>query len=74
SKKSFGPPQGVDSLIEVINRVDIPVFALGGIKVHNIEKLKHTGVHGLAVISEIISTDDPMAMTQRILDELSHIS
>ncbi len=71
SKRSFGPPQGIDSLVEVINRVDIPVFALGGIKVHNIQSLEKTQVHGVALISEIIGSNDPISMTQRILDKLS---
>ncbi len=74
SKKIYGPPQGVDSLLELINQVKIPVFPLGGIKLQNMYKLKHTQVHGVALISEIIGSNDPVSVTQNILGELSCFS
>jgi thiamine-phosphate pyrophosphorylase len=53
SKTSYGPPQGLDSLRQVIQSVRLPVLALGGINLHHVpECLKH-GAFGVAVISDI---------------------
>ena len=46
-------------LEEIIKKVDIPVVAIGGIKLKNINKLKSMGVSGFAMISEIFSSIDP---------------
>ena len=46
-------------LEEIIKKVDIPVVAIGGIKLKNINKLKSMGVSGFAMISEIFSSINP---------------
>lgn len=45
-------------LCEICSAVDIPVVAIGGINKDNIEKLKGTGVDGVALVSAIFSADD----------------
>jgi thiamine-phosphate pyrophosphorylase len=53
SKTSYGQPQGLDPLRQVIQSVRLPVLALGGINLHRVpECLKH-GAFGVAVISDI---------------------
>ena len=46
-------------LEQIINKIDIPVVAIGGIKLQNIKKLRALGVSGVAMISEIFNSDDP---------------
>ena len=53
---NLSKPEGVE---EIIKKVDIPVVAIGGIKLKNINKLKSMGVSGFAMISEIFSSIDP---------------
>lgn len=48
----------MDTLKDICDAVDIPVVAIGGIGKSNIDKLKGTGVDGVALVSAIFSADD----------------
>ena len=67
SKAAYGPPQGLLALKEVVEKISLPVYAIGGIKPENIEATKRTGVRGIALISAIVSSDNPKAAAERIL-------
>ncbi len=58
SKVKYGSPVGMDSLIQTCSKINVPVFALGGIKDHRIEKVKEAGAYGAAMISEIMKADN----------------
>lgn len=45
-------------LKNIVNTVNIPVFAIGGINVNNIEKLNDLGLQGICSISGILSEND----------------
>ncbi len=51
SKRAFGPPQGLDRLREVCESVDLPVLALGGVKLDNVGSCLQAGAAGIAGIS-----------------------
>ena len=70
SKAAYGPPQGLFALKEVVEKISLPVYAIGGIKPENIEATKRTEVRGIALISAIISSDKPKAAAERILRQL----
>jgi len=59
SKSDASEAMGELILEQIINKIDIPVVAIGGIKLRNIEKLRALGVSGFAMISEIFNSDDP---------------
>jgi len=67
SKADYGEPQGLAPLKEVVEKISIPVYAIGGIKVENIGDVKEAGVRGIALISAIMSSADPCRATQEIL-------
>jgi thiamine-phosphate pyrophosphorylase len=67
SKADYGEPQGLAALKEVVKKISIPVYAIGGIKVGNIVDMKEAGVRGIALISAIMSSADPCRATQEIL-------
>jgi thiamine-phosphate pyrophosphorylase len=48
----------METLRDICNAVDIPVVAIGGIGKGNIDKLKGTGVDGVALVSAIFSAED----------------
>lgn len=50
SKRSYGPPLGLDKLSEVAHRVKIPVLALGGVTVENVRLCLEAGAMGIAAI------------------------
>ncbi len=59
SKTDASNAMGEVILEEIVKKVDIPVVAIGGIKLKNINKLKSMGVSGFAMISEIFSSINP---------------
>lgn len=58
SKKDIGEPIGIEGLKRIKESVRIPVVAIGGVGMDNLEKVKETGVDGIAVISAILSRED----------------
>jgi thiamine-phosphate pyrophosphorylase len=55
--KDAGEPRGVDNLREIKQNVRIPLIAIGGINVDNIESVLQTGADALAVASAICRGD-----------------
>ena len=69
------PPRGLAQLQIIVEAVDIPVLAIGGITVANLDQVLSTGCAGVAVISAILSDDDPCraaASLRRELDASTH--
>lgn len=48
-----------DELKEIVDSIDIPIVAIGGITVENASTLKDSGIDGFSVVSAIMSADDP---------------
>ena len=71
SKAAYGEPQGLGRLKKVVEKISLPVYAIGGVKVENIAEVKETGVRGIALISAVLSASDPRAATRRILETLA---
>jgi thiamine-phosphate pyrophosphorylase len=70
SKAPYGEPVGLDALRAVRVAVRSPILAIGGIKKANLDQVLAAGADGIAVISAIISADDPMAASQDLLAAL----
>jgi thiamine-phosphate pyrophosphorylase len=71
SKRAYGAPQGLAALEQVTAALDIPVIAIGGITPERVEAVRRAGAHGVAVISAILSADDPAAATREFLHALA---
>jgi thiamine-phosphate pyrophosphorylase len=70
SKAPYGEPVGLDALRTVRAAVTLPILAIGGVKKANLDQVLAAGADGIAVISAIISADDPMAASQDLLGTL----
>ncbi len=70
SKLSYGKPVGLEVLREVAEKVSIPVFALGGVKLERVEKIKRYGSYGVALISDILTSDNIKERTEQFLKGL----
>lgn len=57
SKLKYGEPVGVRALKDVCLGVNIPVFAIGGIKIDMTREIKDSGAYGIAVISAILGSE-----------------
>jgi len=70
SKASYGAPQGLGPLQEIVVKISRPVYAIGGITFENIADLRRVGVRGVALISAITSARDPKEASQTLLQSL----
>jgi len=66
SKKAYGPPVGLAALREVVERLTIPVIALGGIKPCNFHDALQTGAAGIAAISMFVEARDLGGLVRQI--------
>lgn len=66
TKQSSNPPLGLDTITEVRNQIQVPIFAIGGIRLSHIPDIIAAGADGIAVISSIagdIRSNVKQAMT-----------
>lgn len=55
-----------DELKEIVDSIDIPIVAIGGITVENASTLKDSGIDGFSVVSAIMSADDPRDASRKL--------
>lgn len=63
TKQGLSPILGIEGYKDIINKckannIDIPIYAIGGIRLEDIEGLHSTGVYGLAISSLILESED----------------
>src|SRR5258708_4868430 len=69
------PPHGLTELREIVDAVDVPVLAIGGITADNVDSVLQTGCAGIAVISAILADPEPDRAARRLrsaLDASTH--
>ncbi len=66
SKSSPLPPLGTDGLARFVRAASVPVLALGGIRVDNVDLALSTGVRGVAAIGSLFLTN-PTARRKLVL-------
>lgn len=52
-------PRGLMFLKEIVNTVNIPVFAIGGITQLNIQDVKQNGAKGICIMSQLMTCPNP---------------
>ncbi len=72
STKKNKKPIGIENIKTLTKDIDIPWFAIGGIKSNNISNLKNNGFKKFALISELMNSEDPQEDAIMILKELSN--
>lgn len=55
-------------LIDIVESINIPVVAIGGINTENAHELAGTGIAGLSVVSAIMSSDNPKKSSEELLN------
>lgn len=60
-------------LSEICACVPIPVVAIGGITLENVDRLKGTGIAGVAVVSALFAAADIKAEAQKFRDRLEDV-
>jgi thiamine-phosphate diphosphorylase len=64
------PPRGLAQLAEIVQAVEVPVLAIGGITVRNLDQTLATGCAGIAVISAILADANPRTAAARLREAL----
>ena len=66
--KDDAPSVTKQELKEIVDSIDIPVVAIGGITIENASELIDTGISGLSVVSAIMSAKNPKKASQELLN------
>ncbi len=62
-----------ETLKKIVDEVSIPVFAIGGINVENMDYLKGTNIDGICVISDILKNNDCKKRTEELVNKFNQI-
>ncbi|MCI5839590.1 MAG: thiamine phosphate synthase, partial [Peptoniphilaceae bacterium] len=63
----------IEMLSEICKSVKIPVVAIGGLNENNILKLSKTGIDGVAIVSNIFSSDNIKEKCERLCEIIKSI-
>ncbi|NOY53350.1 MAG: thiamine phosphate synthase [Deltaproteobacteria bacterium] len=70
SKRSYGPPLGLDRLDAACRELTVPVFAVGGIGEREVAPVLRAGAFGVALISAVLAGGDIRETAAGIMTEL----
>jgi thiamine-phosphate pyrophosphorylase len=71
SKAQYGAPLGKSTIREVKYPINIPLFALGGIKSTNVLQVIAAGADGVALISSILAAVDITAASRKFMQAIA---
>ncbi len=70
TKKDVCAPVGLEYLSYVVNNLEIPHVAIGGIKEHNVEQVINAGAQRVAMVTEIVGADDIQRKIKQIQEKI----
>lgn len=66
-KPDASPPIGLEGLKAIVQRVSLPVIAIGGIEHHNVAEVIRAGAEGVAVVHAVAWAEDVADAARRML-------
>lgn len=73
STKTDAADVSFETLKEICNAVTIPVVAIGGISLNNVDQLAGSGLDGVAVVSAIFAQADIVSATKALSNKMDEI-
>lgn len=75
TKANLSPIIGLDGYTKIVEEVrseevELPIVAIGGITIDDIDEIMKTGVNGVAMSGAIINAADPVEYTAKVLEKL----
>ena len=70
TKTDTAPALGLSGLRAIREAVDIPLVGIGGLNRDNAASVIASGADGVAVVSAIVSADDPQSAARQLRDEI----
>lgn len=71
TKSLYGAPLGLGPLKEAAGRLNVPVYAIGGINKDRVDEVVASGASGVAVISAILSSSNVRKSAEELIRELN---
>jgi len=73
TKDNLSPILGIDGYDRIVkkckkNNINIPIYAIGGIRLDDLKSLKETNVFGIAISSIILESSSPIKTTKEIIN------
>lgn len=73
TKSNLSPVLGLDSSKKILsqckaNKINLPIYAIGGIEIRDIESLVNAGFYGIAVSSLILDSEHPADTARRLVE------
>ncbi len=66
SKIDAGPASGLELFSQIVEKIPLPIVAIGGINKDNVLLVRESGAHGIAVISAVCCDKNPQEATRRL--------
>lgn len=75
TKEKLSPILGLSGYFEILqklkkNKIEIPIYAIGGINLNDVNPLMETGIHGVAVSGIITKSDQKKKLIQQLNEKL----
>lgn len=75
TKDNLSPVLGLEGYRNIVNEVreagiELPIVAIGGITLEDVDALMATGINGIAVSGAIINAEDPEDYTKKLISRL----
>lgn len=75
TKDKLSPILGLDGYVEIINKMktenlNVPIYAIGGIELQDIEAIMQTGVYGIAVSGLITNATNKKEIVKQIYSRI----
>lgn len=79
TKKNLSPVLGLEGIRDIVKQckaagIHVPIIAIGGIQIEDMEKLMETGIHGVAVSSAINLAENKSEIVRQFLVSLNQYS
>jgi thiamine-phosphate pyrophosphorylase len=72
TKKDVCEPVGLEYLRYVIEKIELPFVAIGGIKEHNVARVRECGARTICMVTEIVGAEDIPARVRSLLAAMGH--
>lgn len=72
SKEDAGPARGLEVMKDLLKEISVPVIAIGGVNALNTPEIIAAGAYGIAVISAVCCTEDPVQAARKLKETLEH--
>lgn len=70
TKTDTAPPLGLEGLRAIRAAVKVPLVAIGGIQLRNVQEVIRAGADGVAVVSAIVSADSPREAAEQLREKI----